>query len=86
MVDPERGLLLREDIGDPLHRRGALLFVEIYGGHPPIIPIIFEMNGIPTEQDRPRLGQTNQKRLMTGSVARRRDNSYRTVAKDIMVT
>ena len=61
MVDPKRGLLFGEDIGDALHRCDGLLFIEVNGGHPAIVPIVLEVNGVTTQQDRTGFGETNQK-------------------------
>src|SRR5258705_10225340 len=37
MVDPERSLFFPKNIRNALHRRGALLPVEVYGGYSAVI-------------------------------------------------
>src|ERR1700761_8412828 len=44
VVDPERCLVLRQAVGDLLHRSQRLLLAEIVDGHTAIFPIALEVN------------------------------------------
>jgi hypothetical protein len=76
IIDPERGLFLREDPGGALHRRLSLLLVDVVGGDPAMVPICLEMHHIAGQHQCTGLRQLDQRRLMAGRVSRRGEDRH----------
>src|SRR4029453_9003963 len=85
VVDPELGLLLHQEIGDPLERRLRLLGAGVHRRDPAVVPVVLEVRGVTTEQDPARLGQMHEQGLMPGCVAGSRDDGNAAVAEDVEV-
>ena len=60
VVDPERRLLLRHQVGDLLVRSLRLLGAGVHGGDPLVVPIVLEVGGIARQHQPAGLGQMHK--------------------------